>query len=52
MSYEYEAGDQDFDAPDIEAVDGACPPIKIRYRIYPSADFNGIFAEPPASVTT
>jgi hypothetical protein len=50
MGYEYEDNAEDIDAPDIQAVDGACPPIKLRYRIFPSYDFNLIFSLPPENV--
>ncbi len=52
MGYEYEDAYPDWEVPNIENVEGACPPITLRYRIYPTADFNALFTDPPASVTT
>lgn len=55
MGYEYESGSDsagELSAPDVVEVDGACPPMTLRFRIYPSEDFNEIFATPPANVIT
>lgn len=58
MSYPYEengggsANENIHQAQIPEAVDGACPPQIIEFRIYAQYDFNDIFGNPPASVTT
>lgn len=39
-------------APDVDGVAGACPPLILRFRIYPEADFNAIFGDPPENVVT
>lgn len=40
------------EAPDVDAVDGACPPLELWYRIYPEVDFNAEFSNPPDTVIT
>lgn len=38
------------DAPDIDGNAGACPPLIIRFRIYPELDFSLCFGNPPETV--
>lgn len=40
------------EAPDVDAIPGACPPIELWYRIYPEINFNAEFGNPPGSVLT
>lgn len=51
MGYEY--GDDNAEAaPDAAGNAGACPPKILEFRIYPQAEFNDIFGNPPANVVT
>ena len=57
MPYEYtdDGGSSESDytkAKDVQSTPGACPPRQLEYRIYPEADFNELFAAPPANVLT
>lgn len=57
MPYEYTdyGGSSESDytkAKDVQSTPGACPPRQLEYRIYPEADFNELFAAPPANVLT
>lgn len=40
------------EVPDVENVDGACPPMKLWYRIYPEENFTALFSDPPGNVIT
>jgi hypothetical protein len=51
-SASYGYGDADDDAPDVEGNAGACPPLILRYRIYPEKDFSAVFDDPPENVLT
>lgn len=59
MDYYFPYGDygDSFDASDIAGAggngnEGACPPLMIRYRIYPEIDFALCFGNPPETVKT
>lgn len=36
----------------VGAVDNACPPRVLEFRIYPEYDFNQLFDPPPSTVIT